>query len=586
MKRFFVFFIILLSICSFLFSGINMKNRSTKPDWIVIKAQQDINDEGKDSNEFDIYDTIYYDNSNENIKSGKLVRDTRFTLADGSEVLLKGGNSVSFYFNSFLQSGVLAEDTSFGSIGGFLAGTTIEFYPDGKFKRSFIPPEEARKIILIKYKSEPELEQNKSNFVPIPIKSLKESKAVVKNNFKNFTGQKIKPDNENNGNHIAGNHISENQHDSSFLTLKDLEDNIYYESGMIKSGKLLTDMNFQLSSGKTIKLKKETYVRFYSDGNLQRGVLAEDVSFGDFGFNPGTILEFYPDGNYKRALIMSLSDVLNVKINNRVYTFKNTGTYKNGNWFRLNKDTEYSGIIYKGNTILFVDTNENAQEGQLAKNQNINIIRDNNLSTYTFRAGTMIDYYSNGNVASGTLNNDQNVNLIFDDNKTSVKFKNGCIISFYPDGNVKKGTIAFSTEINGITFPAGSEIYFDSYGNTRLVRPFSDVMISGIKYKGSSQASDQNVMLFYNNNQMQMAILSGDQKINIVKDNNDNAVLFKNETYIEFYENGNVKNGIIALDTEIKNQVYPGGTYIEFDKDGQITEADQPKKDDNSNPAQ
>ncbi len=518
-----------------------------------------------------VYDDIYYNDKDYRLKSAKLLNNTWFDLADGNRILLKAGYRINFYKDGSLQSAILARDASFGNVGAFYAGTKIELYPDGKLMRAYILSSDHRMEILTNYSSL----KISGNTDMISIKLPVDKKQVENPNDQNYNAGKSSDYNKPAG-------VPQNKLDPD----KNLKDVFYYDSGIVKSGKLLSNLHFTLPGRKTILLKENTPVQFYENENLQSGTLAEEAVFNEIAFDAGTIIDLYLDGKFKRAVLKPKEKEAEpsfpeakvvIEINNKIYRFRDSGLIKEGRWFRLAGDTVFSGILFKDNSILFLDSDNTLLEGQLARDQKIGVDADN---SYWFKGGTVLSFYTNGNIKSGTLSGSQKINIGSGNDSSLVEFKKDTEITFYNDGNILSGFISGPARIKGVRFPEGSQVFFDSDGNTKLAKPSTEINIFGISYQPSSELQKQNIVLFYKNGLVRMALLSGSQYIDIVKNRKSTSALFKDGTYIEYYENGNVKNGILAGVIEIDGKRYPAGTYLEFDQEGLVTVVSEPDSSD------
>jgi len=152
----------------------------------------------------------------------------------------------------------------------------------------------------------------------------------------------------------------------------------FHRNGKVSWGALARDIVVKHKTGATkidLKLKAKAEVRFYENGELESGKLAEETAF----------------------------DIKNKKIN---FAPSGISFYANGEveWGFLAKEIEINGYKFKAQTRMEIYENGRVRAGTLAE--------DTAIHGYNFKAGTYVKFHENGRIEAGSLAEDAEINNI------------------------------------------------------------------------------------------------------------------------------------------------------------------------------
>jgi hypothetical protein len=90
-----------------------------------------------------------------------------------------------------------------------------------------------------------------------------------------------------------------------------------------------------------------------------------------------------------------------------------------------------------------------------------------------------------------------------------------------------------------------------------------------IKFKAGTR------IRLHENGQLQRGVLLGNASFII----SDQEIIFKADTELGVYENGHILSGTLAVDTTIGNESYTAGTVRLFNRNGQLSSAEDLSRD-------
>ena len=136
-------------------------------------------------------------------------------------------------------------------------------------------------------------------------------------------------------------------------------------------------------------------------------------------------------------------------------------------------------------------------------------------------------------------------------------------VSFYPNGKIQMGKLNRDAVIQGITIPAGSQIWLTPEGKLDHCWLSKNLMINKIPVKGGPFKVDTK---FYDNGQLHFVFLA---KSTLIQGIPCQADILKP---VEFYPNGSLKLATIFQTIRLDEKTFKKGTTILFDDKGKVAE--------------
>ena len=284
----------------------------------------------------------------------------------------------------------------------------------------------------------------------------------------------------------------------------------------------------------------------FPDLSVKESATIQGITFPD-----GTILKFYPNGQLASAT--------------------------------LSQNTTFGGVTFKAGTELAFDASGN-MTGTLAGSGAVEI--EVGSQKYKFEAGTEIQLFRSGRVHSAILAQDKDVNgltfkegtaLVFDDTShgriregtlaagksiCGVTFPAGTVVHLGLNGEPCGAVLAAPLSVRGILIPAGSEVQF-SDGFVKSVKLADNVPVRGVVYKKDTY------LWFYANGQIEQGTLAADYQ---PSGDYPAGVKFKAGTEISFHPNGRICFGTLTDDANVQvgEAKLKGGTVIQFHHEGGV----------------
>ena len=346
-----------------------------------------------------------------------------------------------------------------------------------------------------------------------------------------------------------------------------------HENGNVKYGRLAEKHTIN-----GILYKSNGYIRFYDNGQVKMGQLLKYCKLNGIFYKNGAIgIDFHKNGQIDRADL-----VINTKINNIIYKSNNyICFYKNGKvWFGiLAEDTKIDGITYKSNTYIEFYKDGKVRFGTLAEDTKIDNIK--------WYSGEMLCFDFEGVIKKTNRHLKLTKNIEID----GIYYKSNTSIYLHENEKVKLGRLAENKIINNLIYHKNLDLNFDN--NNKLIKvklPYSinekyinkykiilnenGEIKSEIKFEellknkkiNGKYYRDNNYISFHNNGNLKKGILLYNEKTNEFN--------YKNE--VHYYENGKIRLLTLAKDTLINGTTYCENVQLIFNDNFEIIEIKTP----------
>ena len=300
-----------------------------------------------------------------------------------------------------------------------------------------------------------------------------------------------------------------------------------------------------------ISYKLELFFIIYANNiaKFQGGILAEDVELSTFNqlvkFKKGTFLRFWNYGQ-NEVRFGTLAEDKSLSVGKRKIKFKageNIFYHPNGKVMSgvTAEAAEMNSHLWEANTMLVFDKKGDLTEATPFINKMI--------GKYKFKAKERICFNSKGKIVAGTLVNDLKLmGTAPSGHKFEIILSGGELINFYDfeKGIIASGKLAENAVIGPFTFKKGTSLASynsrddkDRISNGTLARD-AVIRIKGDRIKLEADTE----IKFYENGNIKEAVIAESGMID--------GKWFKAGTELRFFDNGRISWGILAKDTEIK----------------------------------
>ncbi len=344
----------------------------------------------------------------------------------------------------------------------------------------------------------------------------------------------------------------------------------------ITSARLITDTKV-----KGLTLRGGSTVELYKNGNLKVAVLLDDQKIGKINYL-GTIgidhfyydsrhIRFYENGQVSEGKLAEDTKIDGIKYKaNEKITFYKSGKVSEG---ILAEDAEYRNTKYKAGRPINYD--------QLGRVTLGTITEDVKMGGNEYAAGTTILYGKNYRLSSLLISGEARIGKARyvagckeeERNKQNREycrigwFPNPCCsdydLGFHENGRISSGYLMENVTINGITYQGGSTI---ETPETAALNKFCE------KYKGKYHYDRAKGRLIITGN---ITAAEKSELLPLFKKEDDKKSIehlfaISSGTLIQYHENGKVASGTLFQDTVIQGVKYVADSLIEYHKNGKV----------------